>query len=223
MLKAKRPDIEIVGDDLHPMGKVKDFMPYIAKIKASGADAIITGNWGSDASLLIKASEEAGLALDFYTFYAGFPGGPSAIGDSGLERLKQVTGFHANVGQGADELVDAYRQRFPDSGDDLYFITLLYAMELLVWAIEETQSIEPLKIAHALEGSKFEGPIGQVWIREDNHQLIQPLYISTLSLVGNKGVKYDVERTGLGFKTDGRVEAIDTVLPTTCDMVRPPL
>ena len=223
MLKAKRPDIEIVGDDLHPMGKVKDFMPYIAKIKASGADAIITGNWGSDASLLIKASEEAGLALDFYTFYAGFPGGPSAIGDSGLERLKQVTGFHANVGQGADELVDAYRQRFPDSGDDLYFITLLYAMELLVWAIEETQSIEPLKIAHALEGSKFEGPIGQVWIREDNHQLIQPLYISTLSLMGNKGIKYDVERTGLGFKTDGRVEAIDTVLPTTCDMVRPPL
>ena len=44
MLTKKRPDIEIVGDDLHPLGKVKDFSPYIAKIKASGTETVITGN-----------------------------------------------------------------------------------------------------------------------------------------------------------------------------------
>jgi hypothetical protein len=44
MLKAKRPDIEIVGDELHPLLKITDFAPYIAKIKASGADTVITGN-----------------------------------------------------------------------------------------------------------------------------------------------------------------------------------
>ena len=38
MLKAKRPDIQVVGDELHPLLKVTDFAPYIAKIKASGAD-----------------------------------------------------------------------------------------------------------------------------------------------------------------------------------------
>jgi branched-chain amino acid transport system substrate-binding protein len=37
---ARRPDISIVGDDLHPLAKVKDFAPYVAKIKASGADRI---------------------------------------------------------------------------------------------------------------------------------------------------------------------------------------
>ena len=57
--------------------------------------------------------------------------------------------------------------------------------------------------------------------RVDNHQLLQPVYISTLRRAGDEGVKYDVERTGMGFKTDGRVEAIDTVLPTTCEMKRP--
>ena len=52
-LKRKRPDIEIVGDDLHPIGSVKDFSPYVAKISASGADTVITSNWGSDLALLV--------------------------------------------------------------------------------------------------------------------------------------------------------------------------
>ena len=59
-IKRKRPDIEIVGEDLHPIGQVRDFSPYIAKIKASGADAVVTGNWGADLSLLVKAAVEAG-------------------------------------------------------------------------------------------------------------------------------------------------------------------
>jgi hypothetical protein len=46
MLKEKRPDIEIVGDELHPLLKITDFSPYIAKIRASGADSVVTGNWG---------------------------------------------------------------------------------------------------------------------------------------------------------------------------------
>ena len=36
------------------MGKVKDFSSYITEIKSSGAQALITGNWGPDMSLLIK-------------------------------------------------------------------------------------------------------------------------------------------------------------------------
>ena len=47
MLARKMPAVRIVGDDLHPIGTVRDFAPYIAKIKAAGADAVITGNWGN--------------------------------------------------------------------------------------------------------------------------------------------------------------------------------
>jgi branched-chain amino acid transport system substrate-binding protein len=76
MLAAKRPDIEIVGDELIPLGKVKDFAPYVAKIKSSGADVVLTGNWGSDLALLIKAAEESGLNATFYTNYGFLVGTP---------------------------------------------------------------------------------------------------------------------------------------------------
>lgn len=62
-LGRKRPDIQIVGEDLHPLAQVRDFAPYIAKIKASGADTVITGNWGSDLSLLVKAAMEGGYTV----------------------------------------------------------------------------------------------------------------------------------------------------------------
>ena len=79
MLKEQRPDIEIVGDELHPLVKITDFSPYIAKIKASGADTVITGNWGPDFSLLLKAAADAGLQVNWYTYYAGAVGGPTAV------------------------------------------------------------------------------------------------------------------------------------------------
>jgi len=222
MLNEKRPDVEIVGDDLHPLGKVKDFAPYISKIKASGADSVITGNWGADLALLVRAGRDAGLNVDYYTYYAGIVGGPAAIGDAGIGHVKQVTMWHVNAGgKGSDELVERYRARFPDANDDFFFLTIQHAMELLVQAIEKTQSTDPLKIARAMEGSRYEGITGEVWIREDNHQLLQPLYVSTLEKMGDEGVKYDVERTGMGPKTNFRVEAADTALPTTCEMKRP--
>ena len=79
-LARKRPDIQIVGEDLHPLAQVRDFAPYIAKIKASGADTVITGNWGSDLSLLIKAANEGGYNGKFFTYYAGVTGTPTALG-----------------------------------------------------------------------------------------------------------------------------------------------
>ena len=114
MLKKKRPDIQIVGDELHPLGKVQDFAPYVAKIKASGADAVITGNWGNDLSLLVRAAKDAGLAADWYTYYAGGLGTPSAIGQAGKDRVKQVTEWHSNVdAPGMDAQVEAYKRNIP--------------------------------------------------------------------------------------------------------------
>lgn len=222
MLAEKRPDIEIVGDDLHPLGKIKDFAPYISKIKASGADSVITGNWGADLALLVRAGRDAGLQVDYYSYYAGIVGGPAAIGDAGIDHVKQVTMWHVNAGgEASDSLVERYRARFPDANDDFFFLTLQHAMELLVRAIEKTGSTDPLLVARAMEGARYEGITGEVWVRQDNHQLMQPLYVSTLKKVGQEGVKYDVERTGMGPKTDFRVEAADTALPTTCAMKRP--
>jgi branched-chain amino acid transport system substrate-binding protein len=222
MISKKRPDVQIVGDELHPLGKIKDFAPYVAKIKNAQTDTVVTGNWGNDMTLLVKAARDAGFKPDFYTYYAGGLGAPPALGDAGLGHLKQVTQFHTNIGTDlASKLVHAYKQKFKDSKDDLYFTTHLIAIEMLARAMEEAKSTDPVKVGKALEGMKFQHAAGEVIMRADNHQLIQPLFVSTYSKVDGKDVKFDVERTGNGFKTDRRVEGKDTVQPTTCKMNRP--
>ncbi len=223
MLAKKRPDIQIVGDDLHPLGKVKDFAPYVAKIKASGADTVVTGNWGADLALLIKAGKEAGLNVDYYTYYAGIAGGPTAIGEAGAGHVKVVSHWFSNVGDSkSDAIVQEYRKRFPDSKDDFVWLAAKNSMEMLVKAMEQAKSTDPLPVAYALEGMKYPAFTGEVTLRADNHQLLQPMYVSSFEKAGTSGVKWDSERTGFGFRSEGRVEANQTALPTTCKMQRPP-
>lgn len=218
MLTRKRPDVRIVGDELHPIGKIKDFAPYVAKIRASGADTVLTGNWGNDLALLIKAAADVSLAATFYTNYAYLTGTPKAIGRAGDGRVKTVIGWHANV---ADNRLEQYALRFKKRfGEDWGFLPAQNALEMWVAAIERSGSTDPLKVALALEDMRYPSSTGEVWMRKDDHQLMQPQYIATFSKVGGE-VKYDVEDTGMGFKTDARFEAADTILPTTCKMERP--
>ncbi|MDQ3260468.1 MAG: branched-chain amino acid ABC transporter substrate-binding protein [Pseudomonadota bacterium] len=219
MLAKKRPDILIVGDDLHPMGKVKDFSPYVSKIKASGTQTVISGNWGTDFSLLIKASKDYGLDVTYYTLNAQNAGAPKSIGAAGADHIKNVSAWHSNAAENkAEKFANDYRTKFKD---DFYYATSKTAMDMLAKAINDAKSIDPLKVARALEGMKFQGDTGEIWMRAEDHQLMQPIYISTFTKAGGKGVKYDLEQTGYGWKTDFRVEATDTVMPTTCAMVRP--
>ena len=222
MLNTKRADVEIVGDDLHPLGKVKDFAPYVSKIKSSGADSVITGNWGNDLALLVKAGKEAGLKVDYYTYYTGAGGVVTALGEAGAGHVKQVTTWHSNIGgKGASEHTVAYRTRFPEVKDDLYYSSIRNSVETLARAIEQAKTADTLKVVTAMEAVKYDDDAGQIEVRADNHQLIQPLFISTLVRANGKDVKYDVEKTGFGFRTDARIEARATVLPTTCKFQKP--
>jgi branched-chain amino acid transport system substrate-binding protein len=218
MLAKKRPDIAIVGDDLHPLGKIKDFAPYAAKIRASGAEAVITGNWGPDLSLLQKASKESGLTVTYYTLNANAIGIPTAIGAAGEDHIKQVMTWHANVADNKiEKFANDYKARFKS---DFFYNTVKTELEMFARAINEAKSADPLKVAHALEGMKYMSDTGEVWMRPDDHQLMQPIYIATFTKPG-KGVKYDADSSGFGWKTDIRVESKDAVMPTTCKMERP--
>ena len=217
MLPKKRPDIEIVGDELHPLMKVTDFSPYVAKIKASGADSVITGNWSNDMLLLIKAGKDAGLKVDWYTYYAGALGAPTAIGKDGINHVKQVTEWHKNVMPQADADQIAYEKRFTGKEDDFSFWRIKTMFEMWMDAMKKAKTSDPVKVAKAFEGLKYKTALGEVEMRADNHQLLQPLFISTMS----DKAKYDVEHTGIGFVTNGRVEAKDAATMTTCKMERP--
>jgi branched-chain amino acid transport system substrate-binding protein len=218
-INKKRPDIEIVGDELHPTGKVKDFAPYIAKIKASGADIVLSGNWGSDLALLIKAAEEAGLPSTFYTNYAYLVGTPRAFGASGAERVKTVASWFPSVpGNTLEKNYLDYKKR---NGEDWGFLPIKYTVEMWAKAIDKAGSAEPIKVARAFEDMRHDGGVGEAWMRPDDHQLMEPLFVGTFTKVGQKGVKYDADGTGYGWRTDERVEAKENIQPTTCKMERP--
>jgi branched-chain amino acid transport system substrate-binding protein len=220
-LKRKRPDIQIVGDDFHPLAQVKDFSPYASKIKASGADTIITGNWGSDLALLVKAGKDAGVTADYYTYYADTTGVPTAMGAAGAGHVRYV-GYIGPNSKGnppqADQVIDGFKKKY----DDDFFVMAAYsAIAMLSKAIKETRSTDPVKLAKAMEGMKVESLNGTVEMRAADHQLQQPLVIATWVKVDGKDVKYDQENTGYGWRTDAVLDASSASQPTTCQMKRP--
>jgi len=221
-LKERRPDIAITGDEFHPIGRVKDFAPYISKIRASGADAVVTGNWGNDLTLLVKAAREQGLATKFYTFYGNSLGAPAALGEAGVKRVVAVADWHPNVGGAAsDAYYQAFRARFPSAADDYLVLRMPLMIEMLAGALTRAGSADPVAVARALEGMKFDNGFHASTMRAQDHQLIQPLYVIEMDKSGTPGVRFDNEGSGFGFRTLLRIPAQDTSMPTTCTMKRP--
>jgi branched-chain amino acid transport system substrate-binding protein len=219
-LAKLRPDIEVVGDELMPFGKVQDFSPYVAKIKASGAQSVVTGNYNRDLNLLIKQANDDGLNVRFDTFLSHLIGGPTAIGAAGENRLTSVMEFNGNVAVDqksaeAEKIVTDWRKDHTTDFSELNFITMI---DMLADAINKAGSTDPLKVALALEDAHYKDLDGQENImRKDDHQLLMPYYVGVFS----KDVKYDAEHTGFGWKNYMTATAADLTLPTICKMKRP--
>lgn len=219
MLTKKRPDISIVGDDLHPLGKIKDFSPYVAKIRASGADSVITGNWGNDFVLLVKAGKESGLRVDYYTYYAGSPGVLTTLGEGAIGRIKNVsTGYAHPYSDGLAKFLAGYRDRYNE--DYIQFQHSL-VIDMLAMAITRANSADPGKVALALEGMNHTSFHGAVHMRADNHQLLQPLHIASIAKVDGSNVRFERDHSGMGWKSEREIDAKSTSMATTCKMARP--
>jgi branched-chain amino acid transport system substrate-binding protein len=217
-LATKRPDIQIVGDDLHPLAQVRDFAPYVAKIKQSGADTVITGNWGSDLALLIKAANEAGLDnVKFYTYYGGVTGTPSAMGAAAAGRVYQVSYNHLNLGGDIQQAMAEFKKKFDD---DMYTGAIYHAFSILTEAMAQAKSTEPALVAKAMEGLRFKSFNGEVEMRKSDHQLQQGLFIDRWEKAGGK-YPYDAENTGYTFVPVKYYEAYVASTPTSCQMKRP--
>lgn len=215
-LKRKRPDVQIVGEDLHPLAQVRDFAPYVAKIKASGADTVITGNWGSDLALLVKAANEGGYEGKFYTYYTGVTGTPTALGKGGEGRVYQVAYNHYNMGEPMKTWMAEFKQRF---NDDMYTAAIPNVYSALGDAMAKAKSTDPVKVAAALSGLKFKGFNGEVELRRADHQLQQPLYITRWQKTDAK-LTYSPENTGMTLAPVAEYPAFVASTPTSCQMKR---
>ena len=220
-LMAKRKDLEIVGDELHPLGRVKDFSPYVSKMLAARADAVITGNWGNDLALLVKAARQAGFTGKFYTFYGNALGTPAAIGEAGVDKVLAVAEWHYNAAEPLmSRLYEDFRKRYPLPRDDYLNARMITMIEMLVIALEKAPQLQAASMANILEGLSYPSAYGWVTMRAQDHQLLSALYVSKMGRQG-AGLKYDVEGSGYGFMTERKLAAQAVTLPTTCRMQRP--
>ena len=219
-ISEKRPDIEIVGNELHPIGKVKDFTPYTRKIMASGADAIITGNWGADMVGLGRSVLENGFEGPLFTYYAAADGITAAFGDAGVGSLKLVAEGQINppVNDRAAAYYNEFKAKYPDGNISQARITNV--IEMLAKAIEEAGSADDVvKIGYALEGMEHESLWGgKILMRENDHQLIQDVHIHAHS---NEGITFDYDNSGYGLVVDSTVELAAMDSPSSCNMRRP--
>jgi branched-chain amino acid transport system substrate-binding protein len=221
-LAELRPDVQIVGDELHPMGRVKDFAPYATKIISSNAQAVITGNWGNDLTLLVKAAREAGFNGTFYTFYGNALGAPAAIGDAGIGRVVAVADWLPNVQTPQSEaFYKSFRARFPKPSEDYVHMRMQLMIEALAQAIERAASTDTVAVARALEKAHvtLAGQSGHM--RADDHQFQQTLVVGVMDKQGAPGVKFDVEGSGYGFRVVKTIPASKAEMPTSCKMQRP--
>ena len=216
-LARKRPDIQIVGEDLHPLAQTRDFAPYIAKIKAAGADTVITGNWGSDLSLLVKAANEGGFTGKFFTYYAGVTGTPTALGANGAGRVYQIGYNHYNMGGQMDKWMNEFNAKYKD---DFYTGSTIRIFETLGAAMAKAKSTDPVKVAAALEGIRVQSFNGEVEIRKADHQLQQPLYMTVWQKAGGK-YPYSPENTGMTLVPLKEYPNYISSTPTSCQMKRP--
>ena len=221
-LEKLRPDIQIAGDELHPMGRVKDFLPYAAKIKASGAQAVITGNWGNDLSFLVKAAKDVGYEGKFYTFYGNALGAPAAMGDAGVGKVLAVAEWMPNVpGAESAKFYQSFKQRFVKPSEDYLHLRMQLMVEALAQSIEKAGQTEPLAVALQLENAEVSMAGQRGKMRAMDHQFQQPMVVAMMAKQGGPDVPFDVEGSGYGFKIIRQFKAPELELPSVCKMNRP--
>jgi branched-chain amino acid transport system substrate-binding protein len=221
-LGQQRPDVQIVGDELHPMARVKDFLPYAVKIKQSGAQAVLTGNFGNDLTLLVKAAKDVGFEGKFYTFYGNALGVPGVLAEAGVGKVIAVADWFPNTpGADSERFYQAFRQRFPKPQDDYVHMRMQLMVEALTQSIEKAGSTEAAAVARQLEKASVSvsGLAGAM--RAADHQFQQPLRVAVMDRQGAPGVKFDVEGSGYGFRVIKTISQTGAEQPHNCQMNRP--
>ena len=217
-LGAQRPDVQIVGDELHPPFQGHDFTAHARSIQASGAQALATGNWGADLRDLVKALHKQGVYLPIYAYYPALKGVPEALAETGGRLpVYQVAYNHSNQAGPIQALATAFRKQY---AEDLTIYASYDGIEMLSHAMAHVGSTDPARVAGRLSGMIFKGFNGPVHLRADDHQLLKGLYVSRWQKVDATHPR-SAEETGYTFAPVQYMDAAQISGPTRCQMQRP--
>jgi branched-chain amino acid transport system substrate-binding protein len=192
-LKEYYPEAEIVGEDYHKLF-LKDFAPYLTKIKASGAEVIYTGDWIPDAENLLVQARQMGIKLPFANLFLDEPNMLHRVGVKGTEGLIHIAQF----GSSPPAFKTPEQIKYYKAWNDLWeagkwkapFNTPLYKhgtgnigsyrMQTywLLSVIERAGSTDPEKIIKVWEGDTYEDISGMVYyMRPCDHKDAHDLFV----------------------------------------------
>lgn len=215
---AVDPSVQVVGEELHPAFLLQDFAPYVRRVQSSGAEALVTGNWGADMRHLVRAMAAQSLKLPLLTYYAGLTGTPKALAEAGGGlSVYQVAYHHGNQEGEVGALAEAFRARH---GEDLSVYAAYDGVKMLLAAMQRSGSTDAARVAARLSGMIFEGFNGPVQLRAADHQLLKGLYVSRWQRVDPRHPR-DAEGTGHTFVPLRYFPPDELTEPSDCMMQRP--
>lgn len=218
---ASEGGYSVVESTLHDVNRIQDFAPFASKIKSSGAETVITGNWSNDLLLLMKATRDSGLKLRFGTVFLDQPGNIANAGENALGHYI-AHAFNIATNEETVKFAEDYKSK---TGHYPTYVEpqTVFGITMLGEALKNTEAqdgkLNITNLALNLEKVKITTPMGETTMRSEDHQVVLPIVVSKVV----KGNKYPVDGTDMGFEVVKSFAGVDAVNPveTTCKMQRP--
>ncbi len=188
LLKAKRPDVEFVGEQWPVLGKI-DAGSSLSALMQSKPDAIFNVTFGADLAKLVREGNQRAI----------FPRIPVVSMLSGepeyLEVLKDetpkgwiVTGYpwdQIDTKEHATFAANYYRKykENPKVGSVVGYAT----MQAIFAGIQKAGSTDNEKLVLAMRGLKFSTPFGPAEFRAIDQQSTMGAFVGKLDVRGNQG------------------------------------
>ncbi|MBT9385334.1 ABC transporter substrate-binding protein [Pseudooceanicola sp. CBS1P-1] len=169
---------EIAGQEFTPFQKTQDFGPYLAKAKASGAQAVYVFYAGSEAISFVKQYDSFGMKAELPLYGSGFLTSPLYVNAEGPAAAGVVTALHYVPTIDTEEnraFVTAFEARTGRLPSE-YAVQGYDSARALVEAAA-TGARGRAGLGEALRQVQFTGPRGQTSIDPATNNIVQPIYV----------------------------------------------
>jgi len=177
------PDAQIVGEDYHPLF-TKDFSPFLTKIKGSNADVILTVNWGSDISILLKQRKELEVKATIVNTALATPDVIKEAPDAAIGSIVCDDWMVTEKSPESAEFLKNWREKYkntPYPEPDCTAARTYIGSKFVFEGIRKAKSLEISKLMPTLEGLRVKSLNGEIYLRACDHQLQSPLPVARVT------------------------------------------
>jgi branched-chain amino acid transport system substrate-binding protein len=191
-----KPGWQLAGEDYHPLA-TKDFSPYIQKIAASNAEMVLSGNWGSDLTIMHRQAADFGLKKPFGHIFLSDPVAMKEIGNAAIGSVTSEI-YMVGVDNPANRaFIERWNKQFKSTENPWpeFAIGKGYnTMMFLAAALKKANSESLDTLIKAWEGMEFDGIMGKQVMRACDHQVQSAVAVS--QIVAGPGKFYPFAYSG---------------------------